>query len=122
VVDGGDSETDLGEVHHCELHHPNGLPRKAVYHSLGLHRSLLAPSLERDREERLGGERERRKMDITIFNRTLIDTWGLWYFLTKYHINAMLAETAAQTVLGLYLHWFWELRDTSYLVLRFRDE
>lgn len=59
MVDGGDSETDLGEVHHCELHHPNGLPRKAVYHSLGLHRSLLAPSLERDREERLGGERER---------------------------------------------------------------
>lgn len=78
VVDGGDGETNLGEVNHCELHHPAGLPRKAPWTTaMGLLATAAAtslstshhppsglrwppsiPGLERDREERgEGGER-----------------------------------------------------------------
>lgn len=35
------------------------------------------------------------------------------------HVGVMSVKTVVQTTLKSYLHWFWELRDTSYLLLRF---
>lgn len=46
VVDSGDGETNLGEVNHCELHYPAGLPRKAPWTTaMGLLATAAATSL-----------------------------------------------------------------------------
>lgn len=69
------------------------------------------------------GKEERREIGQCCF--TDIGAYKVLYylFLLLCHVSATSTETAIQTTLGPYLlHWFWELRDVSYLVLLFKVE